>query len=401
MPRRTKTDDTRASVPVDYTLYKNQYGSCMHHVVIEQAAAAGLITLARPRALNALSLEMVRALTAVLLRWRMDDAVQLVAIRGSARDPSDAAGYRPFGCFCAGGDIRFFHQAALAGDPVLEDFFTEEYRLNHLIHNYPKPLVAFMDGVVMGGGMGLAQGAQLRIVTERTRMAMPETGIGLFPDVGGGYFLSRCPGRLGEYLALTGQVIDGGQAIRAGLADHLVPSSAQGDLWTGLAEGRWHDKDDLVLAMTQFADESQLSSDWPAAGVDRVFSLPDLHSIMQALQSDAASDAWAADTATVLALRSPLMLHVTLEQLRRARTMDLASALRMERDLVRRCFHPTHLGRHGTDVEVVEGVRALAVDKDHRPRWNPSQIDAVHPGMVAPFFDSPWPPHAHPLRDLN
>lgn len=153
----------------------------MHNdnVITERSGSSGRITLARPRALNALSLEMIRALTAALHDWRDDAGVRIVAIRGSSKHPSDAQAHVPFGCFCAGGDIRFFHQAALAGDPALEDFFTEEYRLNHLIHHYPKPIVALMDGIVMGGGMGVAQGARLRIATERTKMAMPETGIGL------------------------------------------------------------------------------------------------------------------------------------------------------------------------------------------------------------------------------
>jgi len=373
----------------------------MPHVVTETAGSAGLITLARPRALNALTLEMIRTLTAQLLRWRDDDIVRIVAIRGSVKDASDPAAHRPFGAFCAGGDIRFFHQAALAGDPALEDFFTEEYRLNHLIHHYPKPLVAFMDGIVMGGGMGVAQGARLRIATERTKMAMPETGIGLFPDVGGGYFLSRCPGHLGEYLALTGIVIDGAQAVTAGLADHVVPSSVLAGLWAGIADGSLPDADVVARRCTAAAGDRAAASDWPGAGVDRIFSLPDIPAIVAALQAAAAAeDTWAAETAAVLARRSPLMLHVTLEQLRRARHMDLACELRMERDLVRRCFHPVHLGRRGADLEVVEGVRALAVDKDHHPRWNPPQIDAVLADMVAPFFDSPWPVHAHPLRDL-
>lgn len=373
----------------------------MQHVVTERARAAGLITLARPRALNALSLQMIRDLTATLLQWRDDDAVQVVAIRGSSKEPSDDARYQPFGSFCAGGDIRFFHQAALAGDPTLEDFFTEEYRLDHLIHNYPKPLVAFMDGVVMGGGMGLAQGARLRIATEHTRMAMPETGIGLFPDVGGGYFLGHCPGHLGEYLALTGEVIDGDQAIRAGLADHVVPASALDRLWTGLVEGRLHDMGSLLSALAAAARPLRASAKWPPAGVDRVFGLHDVSAMVQMLQADSRHDPWAAETAAVLARRSPLMLHVTLEQIRRARSMDLASELRMERDLVRHCFHPLHLGRRGAALEVVEGVRALAIDKDHHPRWNPDRIDAVGPAMVAPFFDSPWPSHAHPLRELT
>ncbi len=371
----------------------------MQHVVTETAGSAGLITLARPRALNALTLEMIRTLTAQLLRWRDDDTVRIVAIRGSVKDASDPSAHLPFGAFCAGGDIRFFHQAALAGDPALEDFFTEEYRLNHLIHHYPKPLVAFMDGIVMGGGMGLAQGARLRIATERTKMTMPETGIGLFPDVGGGYFLSRCPGHLGEYLALTGIVIDGAQAVTAGLADHAVPASVLAGLWAGIADGSLPDEA-AVARRCAAAGDRTATNGWPGAGVDRVFGLPDVPAMVAALQAAVTDDAWAAETLAVLTRRSPLMLHVTLEQLRRARSMDLASELRMERDLVRRCFHPAHLGRRAADVEVVEGVRALAVDKDHHPRWNPAQIDAVLADMVTPFFDSPWPVHAHPLRDL-
>ncbi len=374
----------------------------MQHVVTEQAGPAGLITLARPRALNALTLEMIRTLTAQLLRWRDDDTVRIVALRGSVKQAADPSAHEPFGSFCAGGDIRFFHQAALAGDPALEDFFTEEYRLNHLIHRYPKPIVAFMDGIVMGGGMGVAQGARVRIATERTKMAMPETGIGLFPDVGGGYFLSRCPGHLGEYLALTGIVIDGAQAVAAGLADHAVPSTALPALWDGIADGSLPDAESVAGQCARAGGAAATAAPWPDAGVDRIFGLPDVPAMMQALQARAAADdAWAAQTAAVLARRSPLMLHVTLEQLRRARGMDLASELRMERDLVRRCFHPAHLGRRGAEVEVVEGVRALAVDKDHHPRWNPAQIDAVVSGMVTPFFDSPWPQHAHPLRDLD
>ncbi|MCY7307215.1 MAG: enoyl-CoA hydratase/isomerase family protein, partial [Rhodoferax sp.] len=181
------------------------------HIISDTSPHAGLITLDRPRALNALSLPMIRDITAALLAWRDDPAIQLVAMRGTRRDNKTGV-ESPFGAFCAGGDIRFFHQAALSGNPELEDFFTEEYRLNHMVHTYPKPVLAFMDGIEMGGGMGIAQGARVRIATERTRMAMPETNIGLFPDVGGGYFLSRCPGHLGEYLALTGQTLDGAQA---------------------------------------------------------------------------------------------------------------------------------------------------------------------------------------------
>ena len=151
----------------------------LSNIITAVKAGIGKITLNRPEALNALNLSMVRDMTRALLDWQDNPKVEAVAIRGLCKDG-------PFGAFCAGGDIRFFHRASIASDPDLEAFFTEEYRLNHLIFNYPKPYIAFMDGIVMGGGMGISQGASLRIVTERTKIAMPETNIGLFPDVGGG-----------------------------------------------------------------------------------------------------------------------------------------------------------------------------------------------------------------------
>ena len=357
-------------------------------VVAERRGSLGLITLNRPQALNALSLSMIRDLTTLLLAWREDTSVQAVLVRGATREGKGVA-------FCAGGDIRFFHQAALAGDPRLEDFFTEEYTLNHLIHGYPKPYIALMDGIVMGGGMGISQGAALRIVTERTKMAMPETNIGLFPDVGGGWFLSRCPGHIGEFLALTGQVIAAGDAVTWGLADGYVPSQSL---------------DSLVEALSIEADAVSLLSlarsrlqDVPAPAlqdrqplIDRCFAAADVAGIVAALEADADSP-WAQETAAALRKRSPLMLAVTLEQVRRARRMTLAEDLRMERDLVRHCFHL----RPGTASETVEGIRALAVDKDHAPRWNPAQIDEVTPAMVQAFFTSPWPGHAHPLNNLR
>ncbi len=358
----------------------------MSDVIAEVCNGVGCITLNRPKALNALSLGMVRDITAALLAWQGDAAVKAVAIRGVNKQGV-------FGAFCAGGDIRFFHQAALAGDPQLEDFFTEEYALNHLIHSYSKPYVAFMDGIVMGGGMGLCQGASLRVVTERTQMAMPETGIGLFPDVGGGYFLSRCPGSVGEYLALTGQVIGGADAVAVGLADVLVQSSDMPDLWERLTSGQV----DLTSPPTAwFATNSvAASADLTRARgtIDHYFAMPSVPLILQALEASA--DAWALETAALLRKRSPLMLHVVLEQIRRARLMNLADNLRLERGLVRHCFHTR------TASETVEGIRALAIDKDHTPQWNPARVEDVSAEMVEPFFISPWPAHAHPLRGLR
>ena len=376
----------------------------MQDIQHEIRGHAGLITLNRPKALNALSLPMVRALTRILLDWQDRGEVELVAIRGMGKDPAYPAGSTPFGAFCAGGDIRFFHQAALAGDPALEDFFTEEYALNHLIHHYPKPYLAFMDGIVMGGGMGISQGASLRIVTERTKMAMPETNIGLFPDVGGGYFLSRCPGHVGEYLALTGQVISGADAVNVGLADVMLSSDQLQAVWHDLTDAAGGDVTTRVAALqqrTQTATQQAQSvrPAWRDASLDAVFGASSVPAILAALQTG--NGEWAHKTLHDLRHRSPLMLHVVLEQLRRGRGMTLADDLRMERDLVRHCFHTRHLQRSGTSSETVEGVRALAVDKDHQPKWNPATIEAVTAEMVEPFFVSPWPTSAHPLRDLD
>lgn len=358
----------------------------------EVRGRAGCITLQRPQALNALDLGMVRELTTQLLRWRDDDAVDAVLVRGSNK-----AG--PFGAFCAGGDIRFFHQAALAGDARLEDFFTEEYSLNYLIHTYPKPYVAFMDGIVMGGGMGISQGASHRVVTPATKMAMPETNIGLFPDVGGGYFLSRCPGHAGEWLALTGAVLHGAEPLAVGLADVLVNAADLPGLWDALcaAPSLQRAQIDPVIASCAHATTAEMTE--ALANADRHFGQQDVTSILASLQRDGSP--WATETLAMLRKRSPLMLHVVLEQMRRARGMSLADDLRMERDLVRHCFHPHHLGRTAAQSETVEGIRALAVDKDQMPRWNPANADAVTADLVAPFFESPWPTQAHPLASLG
>ncbi|HEX2547805.1 MAG TPA: enoyl-CoA hydratase/isomerase family protein [Ramlibacter sp.] len=360
----------------------------MSHVATEVRGSAGLITLDRPKALNALSLDMIRDLTAALLAFRDDPRIERVGVRGMGKEG-------PFGAFCAGGDIRFFHQAVLGGDPRLEDFFTEEYTLNHLIHAYPKPYVVFMDGIVMGGGMGIsAHGSDhgLRIATERTKMAMPETNIGLFPDVGGGWFLARCPGRIGEYLALTGELITGADAVAARLADGVLPSTELPAVWDSLADGEAFERVREALRQAPVVT-SALAARRP--DIDRFFSLPTVSAIVAALEADASE--WATRTAGLLRKRSPLMLHVTLEHLRRARHMTLAADLRMERDMVRHCFHL----RPGRASETFEGIRALAIDKDHAPKWNPARIEEVTPEMVQAFFASPWPGHAHPLRGLG
>jgi enoyl-CoA hydratase len=387
-------------------------------------ARLGCITLNRPRALNALSLPMVRALAQALRVWREDPAIHAVAIRGSGKEG-------PFGAFCAGGDIRFFHEAVLRGDAEVEDFFTEEYALNHLIHHYPKPYIAFMDGVVMGGGMGLSQGnalatpegecegvsraspfvrAQghqgrtLRIVTPRTKMAMPETNIGLFPDVGGGWFLARCLRRGGEWLALTSEVIGAGDALALRLADACFDPARLHEAWETLAGLPSFDAGTLQ-AWRSDHEVVPPAATLPLDAIERCFDQPTVLAIVQALEGEvtrgASHAAWAEATLKALRTHSPLMLEVTLQLTRRAASLNLADELRLERDLVRHCFNTQHLNRYLTQTETMEGIRALVIDKDRQPKWRPAQLEDVTPEMVAGFFVSPWPAHAHPLRDLT
>lgn len=362
-------------------------------VVAERCGALGCLTLNRPAALNALSLPMVRALSAALLAWRDDTDVTAVVFRGMGR-----AG--PFGVFCAGGDIRAFHQALLHGEPAVEDFFNEEYALNHLIHRYPKPTVALMDGVCMGGGMGIAQGCRVRVVTERSQLAMPEALIGLFPDVGGGWFLARCPGRWGEWLALSGQTLGAGDAIACGLADLCVPSAQLGALWAALGQASAAELRDPgeLIAIEKIAANAQWTGN--SDQIDAYFSAPSAAAVVARLEA-ACDDAWAQRTAAALRQRSPLMLEVSLRQVRRARSMTLAQALRQDRDLMRHAFEPRHLGRRGAQTEAAEGIRARVVDKDQRPRWHPERLEDLSEAMVAHFFQSPWPAWAHPLRHLD
>ena len=350
------------------------------HVHTRLAGRTGIITLDRPKALNSLSLAMVRELTAILLAWRNDATIDAVVLASSSEK-----------ALCAGGDIRFFYEAGKAtptgGSALLEDFFTEEYALNHLIHFYPKTYVALMDGVVMGGGMGIAQSgpqAGLRVVTERTKMAMPEVNIGLFPDVGGSYFLSRMDGQLGNYLALTGLTMGGADALYVGLADAFVPQEKMAALMARIDAGE--PVRDAVAACALDAGSSELQAQ--RALIDCHFG-GTVAGIMASLALD--DSAFAQKALAAMKTRSPLMMCVTREMLLRGATRDVADCLRMERNLVRRNFE------HG---EVLEGVRALVIDKDNEPRWNPPTLDAVTPQMVEQFFAPAWPAHAHPLFHL-
>lgn len=372
-------------------------------ILTDVIGGLGVITLNRPQSLNALSLEMVRELSKVLHGWHSDPAVLGVLLRGSAREP--APGKRAARHFCAGGDIRFLLEAGRVGDPAVEDFFSEEYALDHLLHVFPKPTVAWMEGVTMGGGMGLAQGCSLRVATESVRMAMPETRIGLFPDVGGGHFLSRCAGALGEYLGVVGPHLHVTDALAVGLADTHAQAASLDLLLDTLQTRPAASSSDLSARITQHLSAHPLT-DLPEAtvtahmdAINRHFSLHSLADICDALAADGSD--WARDTLAHMAGNSPLMMSVALVQIRRARTMPLADVFRMERTAIRHAFRPRTHGDLRWSAEVFEGVQALVVDKGRAPCWQPATVAEVDDVEVASFFDAVWPPHAHPLRDLH
>jgi enoyl-CoA hydratase/carnithine racemase len=344
------------------------------------------VTLNRPAALNALSLAMVIELTAVFRRCASDTDVHAVLLRG--------AGDR---AFCAGGDVRAVYRSFRESSALHRDFFALEYPLDYSLHAYPKPYIALMDGITMGGGMGLAQGSTLRIVGERTRIAMPEVGIGLFPDVGASYFLSRLPGCLGPYLALTGTQLRAADALHAGLADVYLAPAASAALADDLAALQWHtDRDEdvraLVHARASPAPASSLSL--LRSVIDRHFSHDTVQAMLASLDGEVGTEhaEWARQTAALMRARSPTMLVVTLRQLQYGRTMNLADCLRMELGMVEQCFE---------QGDFIEGVRALLVDKDNQPRWNPAQLSDVTTASVDAFFRARWQSGAHPLADIE
>ncbi|OYU09413.1 MAG: crotonase [Pseudomonas sp. PGPPP1] len=332
----------------------------------------GHLTLNRPAGLNAITLDMVRSLTRQLQAWADDPAVYAVVLRGAGEK-----------AFCAGGDIRSLYDSFKSGDTLHQDFFVEEYALDLLIHHYRKPVLALMDGFVLGGGMGLVQGADLRVVTERSRLAMPETAIGYFPDVGGSYFLSRIPGELGTYLGVTGVQIRAADALYCGLADWYIDSAKLDDLNQKLDRLHWHDSPlkDLQgllakLAVQQLPD-APLAALRPA--IDHVFALPDVPSIVEQLQAVTVADSheWAVTTANLMQTRSPLAMAVTLQMLRRGRRLPLEQCFALELYLDRQWFERGDL---------IEGVRALIIDKDKTPRWNPPTLDGLDASHVESFF---------------
>lgn len=322
----------------------------------------GRITLNRPQALHALTQAMCQAMTDALLAWRDDPAVALVLF--------DHSGERGF---CAGGDIRMLAESGAGDGKAAREFFFVEYRLNHLLFDYPKPVVVIMDGVTMGGGVGLAMPAQYRVATERTTFAMPETGIGLFPDVGGGWFLPRMPGHIGVWLALTGARIKAADCELTGVATDFVESAKIADLKAAIIA----DPANLEGLLTEYeGDAGRPPLAQHQDEIEKIFGADTLEEIIDRLE--AAGTEWATEQLKVMATKSPQTMKVALRQLRLGGKMEsFAENMTMEYRIGARVVQ-----RH----DFIEGVRAVIVDKDHAPKWNPPTPAGVTETMLDGIF---------------
>ncbi|RWX74655.1 enoyl-CoA hydratase/isomerase family protein [Neorhizobium lilium] len=337
------------------------------HIDIERRGSAGIIRLNRPRALNSLTIGMVRAISSALDAFEHDMEIATVVILGEGERG-----------FCAGGDIRALYESGRAGTPDAEIFWREEFALTYRIGRYPKPYIAFMDGITMGGGVGISAHGRHRLVTERTRLAMPETAIGYFPDVGASWFLPCMPGETGSWIGLTGLEINADDALYTGFADIKVESVRLPEILARLAElplSSGSGSCDVLLR--EYAVEPLLG---PVrenhALIDRTFSFDKVEEILGALAKEDSS--FADDTVRALSSRSPKSLKVTLKLLREgARSQSLAECLGRELNACRQVIK---------EPDFYEGVRAAVIDKDRNPRWSPDLIEEVTDELIAPFF---------------
>lgn len=338
-------------------------------VLFDEVGAFGVATLNRPDALNALNWEMCKALRSKLIEWERSPTIQAVLVKGAGGK-----------AFCAGGDVRWVREIGMKDPDFAVGFFHEEYRLNTLIHHYSKPYIALIDGIVMGGGAGISVHGDFRVAGDHTLFAMPEAAIGLFPDVGGGHFLSRLHDGLGLYYALTGARAKAADAMATGIATHYVPSERMAALEDGLFSlslgGHTHAAIETLL--DDFAEDpgaAHVNQIRPA--LKRLFdgfdSFDAFYASLQADGHDVAKD-----MTRILARMSPTSLKLAFEQLRRGRTLDMDENMRMEFRIVRRI-----LDRH----DFFEGVRAVLVDKDKAPRWSPASVEGVSNADIDKYFE--------------
>jgi enoyl-CoA hydratase len=344
-------------------------------LIVERAGQVGSITLNRPRVLNVLTPVMVDGLNATLKAWAKDPAVKAVVIRGAARDDGKVP-------FCAGGDIRMLYEQRV--DPERRfavHFYQEEYRLNRRTHHFPKPYVALIDGVVMGGGVGASIHGSHRVMSERTLLAMPETGIGLFPDVGATHFFPRCPDHMGLYMGLTGARVGVADAVHLGLGTHYVPSAKLAALDRALLEADYaRDAQKTVDAViADFAGDLPVAPiDSHRGSIERAFSAPSVEAILARLKADGSP--FATDTLKQLATKAPMSLKVTFRQLTQHGHLSFDEAMKLEYRLAVHCNF-AH--------DFFEGIRAVVIDKDNEPKWQPARLEDVTDAMVERYFSAP------------
>ncbi|KAK6485001.1 3-hydroxyisobutyryl-CoA hydrolase [Huso huso] len=354
---------------VQQHLMSSQAGS---DILLERSGCAGVITLNRPKALNALNLSMIRQIYPQLKKWEKDPETSIVIIKGTGGK-----------AFCAGGDIRAVTDAGKVGDRLSQDFFREEYILNNAIGTYQKPYVALIDGITMGGGVGLSVHGRFRVATEKTMFAMPETGIGLFPDVGGGYFLPRLQGKLGLFLALTGFRIKGRDVQQAGVASHFVDSEKLPSLEKDLVQLKTPSNTDVAGVLNLYQAQSKLDDGKPFIlaehmdQINRLFEASSVEDIMQKLNEDGSS--FALKQLETLKKMSPTSLKITFRQLQNGASMSLQEVLVMEYRLSQACMR-------GHDF--YEGVRAVLIDRDQSPKWKPGVMEEVTGDLVDGCFKS-------------
>ena len=358
----------------------------------DNGSLIGIATLNAPKALNALNLDMIKLLDPQLRLWADDDAIAMVIIKGSG----DKA-------FCAGGDVVSLHSAMKTKQPAyfVEDFFAQEYRLDYLIHCYDKPILLWGNGIVMGGGLGLMAGASHRVVTETSRIAMPEQTIGLYPDVGGSYFLPKMPEHVGLFLGLTSASINCDDALFVKLADHYVGSDKYNSILAAIMAEKWgkttslnHEKLTKLLIEIEHTSTRMPKGNIKAnlATIQKLGEFDDLQSKVDYIHSLETDDKWLLRAQKALAHGCPLSCALVAQQLKQSQGKSLAECFKMELGMSVRC---AEVG------EFQEGVRALLVDKDGKPDWQFKSLDDIDAALIASFFTERWDEQSHPLKHLT
>lgn len=357
-------------------------------VLFEINNGIGWVTLNRPKVLNSLNLEMVKLIQECLEKWRNNPDVAMVCVLGAGEKG-----------LCAGGDIRdlYDHRSTNMAEHALS-FFTTEYLMDYTLWNFPKPVLIYMDGVVMGGGVGLSVGASHRIVTEKTKWAMPEMNIGFFPDVGSSYFLNRLPETIGRYLALTSAIVKAEDVLYLGCADYYVEEKDWEELKLALCEKQWTGNNvayELDKLIAKFAKTTYKVSSFKEdkGKIDQHFSFNTVEEIIHSLdQSSVEADDWEDKIRKDLLAKSPTSLKVALKQQQEGKQRSYADCLKMELNLA------MNFMKHD---DFYEGVRSMLVDKDKSPKWTPASLEGVTEATVSSFFHYQWPDGNHPLSELE